>query len=493
MGSLDNNIDFDFWARLIVGKNFFQTGTLFNNDFLSFGSRHEFIDHEWGSSLIFYLIQNYFGDVGLFIFKSLIIFLTVFIIVKIIRLKAADTKLHFLFFFFALQSISYNIFSTVRCQTFSFFFFVLYLYILLRVRKTKNYRLLVLLPFLNIIWANCHGGFALGLILIAIFAVGEYLNKDKDYKNYILAFLISCATTLINPYGIKYIYFIFGALSLNRIHITEWQSAFFSTKTPIISHSYLKFKLFFYPCILLFTFSIIKNLKNIGIKEYYKKIDKTKWFIIIFTMLIALKSLRFHVFFSYSVLALCYLDFYQIFNKKLPHLVDFAKETILCTLVMISCISSLYSYKFINTVYEKEYPIYCAEFIKINNLKGNLLANFHLGSYLSYKLYPNIHIFMDGRYEEVYDNDLINQMGRSFLALDGGEFLKNNHVDLIIIDKFYPLYKELKKDKDRFLAYEDDSFALFLLLKDKKKSYKLPAKDKRYYDSTKFETNIDWR
>ena len=63
-GTLYFSIDSDFWARLIVGKSFFQTGTLFNNDFYSYGKTHEFIDHEWGSSLIFYLIQNYLGDVG---------------------------------------------------------------------------------------------------------------------------------------------------------------------------------------------------------------------------------------------------------------------------------------------------------------------------------------------------------------------------------------------------------------------------------------------
>ena len=66
LGSFGNQIDYDFWARLIVGKSFFQTGTLFNNDFYSYGTTHKFIDHEWGSSLIFYLIQDNFGDIGLF-------------------------------------------------------------------------------------------------------------------------------------------------------------------------------------------------------------------------------------------------------------------------------------------------------------------------------------------------------------------------------------------------------------------------------------------
>ena len=57
-GTIDKNVDFDFWARLIVGKSYFQTGELFSQDFYSYGITHKFIDHEWGSSLFFYLIQN---------------------------------------------------------------------------------------------------------------------------------------------------------------------------------------------------------------------------------------------------------------------------------------------------------------------------------------------------------------------------------------------------------------------------------------------------
>ena len=77
------------------------------------------------------------------------------------------------------------------------------------------------LPVLNIIWENLHGGFTLGLALIFMFALGEFLNNPKTnlWKRYLCAFIISCLTTLINPYGIKYIKFIFDAFVLNREYI----------------------------------------------------------------------------------------------------------------------------------------------------------------------------------------------------------------------------------------------------------------------------------
>ncbi len=487
-GTLDNNIDFDFWARLVVGKNFFQTGTLFNFDFQSWGTTHKFIDHEWGSSLIFYLVQNYFGDIGIYVFKSIIIFATLFIITKVIRLENKKIPLHFLFFFFSIQAISYNIFSTIRCQTFSFLFFAIYLYILKKTSLKKKYRILWCLPVLNIIWANVHGGFVIGLILILIYTIGEFLNK-KPYKPYLITLIAALFTSLINPYGIEYIYFIISALSLNRQYITEWQSLF---STKLYQNIMLKYEIFFISAILIFIASIFKNIKQNGFIKYIKKIDKSKYLTILFALIISIKSIRFHVFFVYSITALCYIDFYNIFNKKLPEKIDKLKEIIFFILILISTISHIINYKFINIVKPSEYPIFCSEFIKINNLKGNIFTNFHTGSYVSYKLYPNNQIYMDGRYEEVYDVNLINQMATVFLAKNYKNFFKKNHTDILIINKIYPIYNELKKDLDWFLAFEDENFALFLPAKLKNKIYKLPNKNLNYYNKTKFETDINW-
>ena len=353
------------------------------------------------------------------------------------------------------------------------------------------YRLLWCFPVLNIIWANLHGGFVLGLALIAIFAIGEFLNdkKSKTSIYLLITFFITLLTTLINPYGIEYLKFIIDAFSLNRVHITEWQSAFFNKH---YIYYLLKFKFFFFAVIALFVYSISKNIKKSTLKVFLKNIDKTKYLILIFVSLIALKALRCHVFFTLSVIALCYNDFYNIFNKQLPKWLDNTKETILLILVLLSSVSHIYNYKFINLVKEKTNPVKSVEFIKINNLKGNVFVNFHNGSYVAYKLYPNNHVFMDGRYEEVYDNNLINKMGSAFLAKSHKEFLKEFHHDILIIDKYYPLFETLKKDKDWFLAFKEEEFGIFLDKKYKNKKFKIPTNDKNYYNKSKFETNINW-
>ncbi len=487
-GSLDINIDYDFWARLIVGKSFFQTGILFNNDFYSFGKTHLFIDHEWGSSLIFYLIQNFFGDVGLFLFKVLMIFLTFFLITKTIKLKNDSTKLHFLLFFFAIHSVCYNIFSTIRCQIFSFFFFVFYIYILEYARKKKNYKILWVLPVLNIIWANLHGGFVLGIAMILLFAIGEKLNKSPS-KPYFIACFASFLTSFINPYGIKYLIYIFDAFALNRVHIPEWQSAFFNKNYVF---DLLKFKIFFFVTLVCWVFCLIKNLKQ-NIKEFYLKLDKTKYLILLFSTLIALKSIRCHPFFTYCVLVYCYCDFNNFFKINFLKKTNIFIDIVLFVLIGVSSISHLYSYKFQNVVNENFYPVKSVEFIKENNLKGNIFTNFHTASYVIYKLYPNNHIYMDGRYEEVYDDSLINNMGKFFLGEDYREFLEHYHFDILIMDKTYPKVIEyLKRDSDWFLAFDEKAFCVFLPAGLKNKSFVYPKRTLDEINKDKFLTNINW-
>ena len=243
--------------------------------------------------------------------------------------------------------------------------------------------------------------------------------------------------------------------------------------------------------LILFIYSNVKKLFHVkNLKEYYLKIDKTKYLLIIFCSIIALKSLRCHVFYTYCVCALCYFDFYNIFNKKLPVLIDKSKEIILFILIFISTISHLWDYKFLNKISE-EYPYKPVEFIKINNLKGNVFTIFHAGSYVSYKLYPNNHIFMDGRYEEVYDNNLINKMSKFYLGKNTDNFLDEFYCDIYIIEKNYPVFDKLKTSKKLFLAYEDGNFGVFLLNNNKNKNFLKPKENKEYYYKTKFDNNFN--
>lgn len=114
--------------------------------------------------------------------------------------------------------------------------------------KSKN---LWLLPPLMLVWVNVHGGFLVGLLLIAIFWLGALWewyaakpNRIEDtlsriagaqrVRNLTLVGVLSAAATFVNPYGWKLHAHIYSYLS-NRFlmnHVEEFQSPNFHQIAP---------------------------------------------------------------------------------------------------------------------------------------------------------------------------------------------------------------------------------------------------------------------
>ena len=138
-----------------------------------------------------------------------------------------------------------------------------------------------------------------------------------------------------------------------------------------------------------------------------------------------------------------------------------------------------------------QYPHREVEFIKINNLKGNVLVNFGLGSFVAYKLYPNNKIYMDGRYEEVYYDDMVPLLKKFYLVNEGwDEVLIKYPPDIIILEKYYPIYDRLNEVREWENIYDTENFAVYVRSGQKKTEYIQPSDNQSYYKNTLFDTSI---
>ena len=76
--------DLDLWARLAVGSIFLQTGHVLRHDIFSYlPTKALWIDHEWGSGVVFYCFAKYFGEYGIFVLKALLIYLIFMMVQKV--------------------------------------------------------------------------------------------------------------------------------------------------------------------------------------------------------------------------------------------------------------------------------------------------------------------------------------------------------------------------------------------------------------------------
>ncbi len=480
-----NYFDFDIWARLIAGMGVVDGGHVLKEDFLSYTPVHTWWDHEWGSGVIFYLFLRYIGPYSLIILQAILMFLIFFTASRIIKLRNNIQPYNILFYFFSIMAVMGTLNAPVRCHMFSFLLFTVYIYILERVRKGNN-KLLFIIPLLTILWNNLHGGVVSGLGLLLMYAAGEFLNK-KEFVKYILTFIISSAVLIINPWGYEYIKFLLMANTMERTHIVEWWGIF--SKFHLFKH--IIFKTFMFAMLIIEGINIFKLIKLEGVKNRYCKADKVKYIVLLTTLYLAISHVKLMPFFAISALCFVYEDFYNLIGKyKFPVWKDKAVYGMLLFISIFTLISKDFSVP----PGMGTYPVKEVEFIKQNNLKGNILVNFGLGSYVAYKTYPDNKIFMDGRYEEVYYDYMVPMLKEFCLAYPHWKQIFTYFPpDIIIIEKYYPVYNVLQKEGDWKLVYEDKAFGVFLPKSKAARKFIQPTDDLNYYKNTLFNTGINFK
>jgi hypothetical protein len=485
-----NHPDFDLWARLAVGSLFFQTGWVLNKDIFAYVPTKElWIDHEWGSGVVFFWITNIFGNTGIFILKGLLLFIIFFLIVRIIKLQIGKgLNVEILYISLLAFSMLPSIANTLRSQLFTFLFFTLWIYVLERVRKGEN-RLLWILPITMIIWANMHGGFVAGLGLILIYGIGELLNKRNPLK-YFGILIVTVLVTLINPYGIKYWPYIIEATTMPRPLISEWKPISMSGPIHIIYGAKIHVLTGYFIFILLTFIAAVKSVLN----RY--KYDWVKIIFIIITFCLSIKHQRHDIFFILFVSGLLYTRYIELFTNlkkfiqvkfgEIPALISVWTKDILSYMLIIAlCINLVPTLPKEILTRPLFYPVGSFEFIKQNNLSGNLATTYGWGSYALWKLYPQCRVLIDGRYEEVYPNRIYNIAINFSEHNDNNwrEFLNYFHTDIIVAPKLKYTPQDIHSLENWKIVYEDQ-ISVVLLPKDKIKDY---------YVYPSFKNKIYWR
>jgi len=492
-----NSVDFDLFARLLQGKAFWQLGNILHHDIFSYTPTHTWYDHEWGSSVVFYWVFERFGEMGFLWMKAFMLFAIFCFVIETIKLRGVkySTPYNFLVYFFAYHSASQAGFSnTIRCTLFTYLFFAIWLYLLERTRLKKEYFWLVTFIPMMLFWLNIHGGCAAGLGLVVLYAIGEALNK-KPFKYYIFTIIGCSLITLVNPYGWDYVKFLIMATTMPRILIAEWQPTF----CEFNAGSFLGFKTYLLAVLSVILARLVMKFKSL------KNIDYTKALILFVMTYLSLKYTRHQPFFVFCTLVFLYDDFYRLISvvtskliksEKIRQHLENIKVIFLFLFVAIATIGWFSLNKPQMVIQHYEYPVKVIEFLKLNNIKGNILVDFQEGSYTAYKLYPNNLIAMDGRYEEVYPDYMLLLFNNFFMQ--AGEnpnlLLEKFRPDIIVVRKRFDKAKEyLNQDKSYKKVYADKHYTLYLDKALLKKDYKQPTDSNDYYNKTMFDSNLKFK
>jgi hypothetical protein len=219
-------IDPDLFARLAVGRLMVETGSVpFADPFAFTQTKGMWIDHEWLSGLVFYLLWS-IGGTSLLVLTKLAawgasLFLVLYAHTRVSPRERLSSGLMVLV---AFQS-SHVWLSTVRSQLFTYVFIAYFIYVWSQEECRTSKKLLFSLPVVMVFWANAHGGFVVGLGLFAVHLIGNVLDRRTLSRSEILSFLLCCLAAMVNPYGpITYWSYILQAVTMKRPEVDEWSA-----------------------------------------------------------------------------------------------------------------------------------------------------------------------------------------------------------------------------------------------------------------------------
>jgi hypothetical protein len=444
-----------FW-HLSTGKWIWENKTLPDSDPFSYtvgetnalsgdSGRIRFIlKQNWLGQVILYGVWTLGGNTGIVLFRALIysaILLFMFIWMR------KDSKGLFPILILVLTGYLLNNFPSERPQLFTFMFVPLALYLvdglIVRERTPVNIKFL-LLPFLMALWANLHGGYLLGIVLILIYASGHILKcilrKVSPRWPELAMLLISIVVSYFNPVRFN------ALLEFTRAdpyggdvyeHISPLSAAMlFGDYYPV-----------YWAFLLIVGLLLIRSFKHAPLERLLAMIS------LVGLSMLGLRYMPF-IFFAAPLLA-------ASFKEDEPGGV---KVVIFSMALILLFATADWKRAFIFKP-ARIFPEGAVAFIETNKPAPNMFNYYTHGGYLAWRL-PSYKVFIDGRrlmpaldgvYESVIwgrnSTQMLYAYGINTVIIPGMSYISGN---------VFPLAEILLMDPEWELVYADDVVLMYL-------------------------------
>lgn len=468
--------DYDFWWHLKVGEVIYQTRDIVRTDLFSFTSPGAYwLDHSWLAELGLYGAWQAGNVTGVLLLKVILLVFT------------------FLFLYGALRGTPHPLVPLLvtaaaaattrvgweaRPQTFSYLFFTLLLFLL--ERKKGRY----FLPLIMLLWANTHGSFFLGLIVIGTYTLeawmgyyrqrrgGEMLlpiapTPKKEAITLTLLFLAAFAASWINPHPLQL--YAHPWIHLHQVFpraIAEWAPPGFTDAPAFwiflgltllsLPLAFKKIRLAHLVLFLVFLYPGLRYLRNVP-----------------YLTLAAAPLLGYALTYSLQQIE----EMFPRLSKPLEHPVgskDTARRAFtLNPLYLLSAAFLIFTFLAWAAgwggrggVNYQRFPQKAVDFYQQAEVKGPLFNTYDWGGYLTFRLWPREKVFILGI---TSDEGVFNQ----YFHISEGKIswrtsLDRYHVNTIITKTCYdeggmlPYIVKLYLDEGWWLIYQDDTAVMLV-------------------------------
>ncbi|MBI5651563.1 MAG: hypothetical protein HZC40_14140 [Chloroflexi bacterium] len=477
--------DPDFWWHLRAGQSIIETRSIPHADIFSHtNAGRAWVMHEWLAEVLIYAIYALGSFPALILAFAGIITLTFAFVYA--RMPGKPFVATFVLLFAATATAPT---WGVRPQMLSLLFASIFLYILdlwsqaftrsfsdseAAIASSPNARakLVWLLVPLMILWVNLHSGYALGLVIIAVYLFGNLISNFQfptsnrkpptiQLSNHptiqlALVFLACLAVVPLNPNGATMYIYPFETLTSRAMqaYIVEWFSPDFHQ---------IEFQPFAW--LLLAT---LAALARSG-----KRVTLTQTILLAGFAYAGLRSAR-----NIPIFAIIAAP---ILAEQVWHWIEtrgwangLARQNrvsrgmvignwFVLAIIVVAVIARV-GIVIANqaNIERAKFPAAAVDFLQKENLPGALYNSYGWGGYLIWRLYPAERVFIDGR-ADVYGDAFIEDV---FLkAYRGGADwrtpLEQSAVRVVLIEPGAPLAVQLAREREWQKVYEDQQAVIY--------------------------------
>lgn len=383
-------------GEMIWLKNF----AVLNTNFYSYTHLQSyFLNHHWGSGVIFFLIKKWLGFGGLSLFFIILSLMTFLIFFDAAR-KSSNFKISALSSLLLIPLISER--TDIRPEAFTYFLAGLFFWIVWNYKKKFiSYGWLFILPILEILWVNTHIYFIFGVFIIGVFLF-DFSDGLKEIRKIGFVLGLTMAAALINPFGLRGIIYPVGIFKDYGYRIVENQSVWFLDKLGFINKPNLfLFKIAFLALVLSFISSVILNRRRFSLVFFILALvfSSMGW--------LAIRNFTMFGFFILPILSANVYNTVRVLSERRkisPLIINgfiFTAGFIILAGNIFNNHKQFSSWKYSLGIGLMPGVNASAQFFEKLNIQGPVFNNYDIGGYLIYHLFPKERVFVDNR-PEVY-------------------------------------------------------------------------------------------
>lgn len=471
--SASSTIDVDVFHGMALFREALLQGRIPRADVFAYTPTiYPVVHHEWGTGAVLYALWQGagWGTAGINALRYVLVAAVVACAWWCTRQRGASTGAMVFAAPLAIFLVTIAFYSALRGQAFTLVFFAILL-AFLEADRAGGRAWIPLWLLAHVAWLNLHGGFVVGFGVIAATVVERFtrarlrgagtVTAGRTVAHLLFTLAAMALLVVVNPWGVDYVAYLLKAIPMKRPAIVEWAPLWDGRMSSLF--------------VLVYVGSLILLAGAIWRVGSRAAVDVSGWGVLLALAFPALLSVR-HL----SLYALAWFVYVApLLARAQTAWVDQARRAPAWRIWAAAVSLAIFLLGAWVAVERRAwelavpdvpqrggnwYPVRAVDHLANIGFTGRLATRFADGSYVTWRLHPNVRVSFDSRYEAAYLPGAYEEHEALFAAMPGWRTtLDRDGADAVLVPRASPLTAALDARPDEWKrAYRDEVDSVYL-------------------------------